>query len=156
MSNTDKAMPWDLPRFRNWVAVGRVNQLVRKQLSDALQNIDLDLPTYEVIAALYRFQGLTQTELADKLLVGRSNLSMLLPELESTGWIKREADSKDKRIRRVFLTASGSKKASAGLAIQSALIEHMMGSISNAECDAIGAMMIKVINYIEDNPFEPR
>lgn len=148
-------LPWEHPRFSNWVAVARVNQLARLRLADALLSVDLDLPTYDVLAAGYRFDGLTQSELAEKLLVGRSNLSMLLPELENREWLRRKSDTKDKRIRRVYLTAKGKKKAEAGVALQAKLIEHMMASTSDAECDAIGDMMRKVILYMEQNPFDP-
>ena len=154
MSDDKNAVPWELPRFRNWVAVGRVNQLVRKRLGDALTKQGLDLPSYDVLSAVFRFPGLTQSELADKLLVGRSNLSMLLPDMETQGLLRREPDEKDKRIRRVYLTTSGKKQAKKGVKIQVMLIEHMMGSISDAECDAIGESMRKVIKYLEVHPFE--
>jgi len=155
MSVVKNAVPWELPRFRNWVAVGRLNQLVRKRLGDALIEQGLDLPSYDVLSAVFRFPGLTQTELADKLLVGRSNLSMLLPDMEKQGVLKREPDENDKRIRRVFLSAKGERQARKGVKIQVLLIEHMMDSISDAECDAIGESMRKVISYLEDHPFEP-
>lgn len=147
-------LPWELPRFRNWVAVGRVNQLVRKRLGDALVEMGLDLPSYDVLSTVCRFPGLTQSELADKLLVGRSNLSMLLPDMEMRGWLTRNADEQDKRIRRVFLTQQGQEQAKAGLKVQVKLIEHMMGSISDAECDAVGESMLKVIRFLEQHPFE--
>jgi len=155
MSVVKNAFPWELPRFRNWIAVGRLNQLVRKRLGDALIEQGLDLPSYDVLSAVFRFPGLTQTELADKLLVGRSNLSMLLPDMEKQGVLRREPDKNDKRIRRVFLSAKGEKQARKGVKIQVLLIEHMMDSISDAECDAIGESMRKVISYLEDHPFEP-
>jgi len=155
MSVVKNAVPWELPRFRNWVAVGRLNQLVRKRLGDALIEQGLDLPSYDVLSAVFRFPGLTQTELADKLLVGRSNLSMLLPDMEKQGVLKREPDENDKRIRRVFLSAKGERQARKGVKIQVLLIEHMMDSISDAECDAIGESMRKVISYLEDHPFKP-
>jgi len=153
--NVEKnAVPWELPRFRNWVAVGRVNQLVRKRLGDALAEHGMDLPNYDVLSAVYRFPGLTQTELADKLLVGRSNLSMLLPEMQTQGLLKREPDENDKRMRRVYLSAKGERQAKKGVKIQVMLIEHMMDSISEAECDAVGEMMRKVISYLEEHPFK--
>jgi DNA-binding MarR family transcriptional regulator len=120
--------------------------LVRKRLGDALTEQGLDLPSYDVLSAVFRFPGLTQTELADKLLVGRSNLSMFLPDMEKQGLLKRERDEDGKRIHRVYLSSSGKKQAIKGVKIQVMLIEHMMGSISEAECDAIGESMRKVIN----------
>lgn len=154
MSNENKPLPWELPRFGNWVAAGRVNQMVRKNLGDALLEKGLDLPSYDVLATAFRYPGLTQTDLAAKLLVGRSNLSMLLPDLEAQGWLKRKVDDHDKRVRRVFLTAQGERQAKAGLKMQVDLIEHMMMAISEEECDAIGEMMRKILGYLDEHPFE--
>lgn len=153
--NKNENLPWEHPRFSSWVAVARVNQMVKLRLADALLSVNLDLPSYDVLAAAYRFDGLTQSELAEKLLIGRSNLSMLLPELENKEWLRREPDSNDKRIRRVYLTSKGKKKAVAGVTLQAKLIDHMMASTSDAECDAIGEMMRKIILYMEKTPFNP-
>jgi len=154
MSSDSKAMPWDIPRFRNWIAVARVSQLVRKDLGDALLEKGLDLPSYDVLSISYRYPGLTQSDLAEKLLVGRSNLSMLLPEMEAQAWLKRKADDQDKRVRRVFLTPLGERHAKAGLKLQLKLVEHMMMAVDDEECDALGATMRKISGYLADHPFE--
>ena len=149
-------MPWDLARFRNWVAVGKVNLMVRKAMSDGLAVVGLDLPQYDVVSAVYRFPGLTQSELSDKLLVGRSNLSMLLPELEKRKWVRREPDAHDRRLRRLFLTAKGKTLATAGLEVQVRLTDHMSAAIDDDACDAVGDAMRRVGSYLEQHPFNPQ
>jgi DNA-binding MarR family transcriptional regulator len=132
--------PWELPRFRNWVAVAKVTQLARRALSERLARVGLDLPHYEILAAVFRAPGLTQQELADKLLTGRSNLSMLLPELERRGLVDRRIDPHDKRVRRLTLTPEGEAQAREGLAIQLAMIEEMTGVLTEAECETLGTL----------------
>jgi len=149
-------MPWDLARFRNWVACGKVNLLVRKAMSEGLADLGLDLPQYDALSAVFRFPGITQSELAEKLLVGRSNLSMLLPEMEKRQWIKRESDEADRRVRRLFVTPKGRKLVSAGLAVQVQLTDHMSQAVDDDECDAIGDMMRRVGHFMEQHPFEPK
>lgn len=136
--------PWDMPRYRNWIAVGKVSLLVRRELTERLARVGLDLPHFEILAAIFRFPGLTQQELADKLVVGRSNLSMLLPELERRGLVRRETDSGDKRVRRLSLTSEGEAQAREGLAVQVELIEFMMGVLTEEECNIVGDLMRKV------------
>jgi DNA-binding MarR family transcriptional regulator len=53
---------------------------------------------------LFRNDGVTQSELADLLEVEKATLGRLLDRLEHKGWIRREADAADRRLRRVFLT----------------------------------------------------
>ena len=145
--------PWDMPRYRNWIAVARVNQIVRREMGEGLAAVGLDLPHYEVLAAVFRYPGMTQQELAVKLLVGRSNLSMLLPEMEKRALMERRTDDRDKRLRRLFLTPEGEAQAREGLAVQVRLIEHMMASLSADECDAIGDTMRRVAKFLTEKPF---
>ncbi len=147
--------PWDMPRFRNWIAVARANQIVRREMGEGLGAVGLDLPHYDVLAAVFRYPGMTQQELAVKLLVGRSNLSMLLPEMEKRALLERRADGKDKRLRRLFLTPEGEAQAREGLAVQVRLIEHMMAPLTAEECDAIGDLMRRLARFLIDNPFRP-
>ncbi|MGL4438404.1 MAG: MarR family winged helix-turn-helix transcriptional regulator, partial [Bosea sp. (in: a-proteobacteria)] len=93
-------MPWDMPRFRNWIAVAKVHALVEKAMATGLAPLALKLPHYDILANVYRFSGLTQQDLANRMLVGRSNLSMLLPELERRDLVQRLPDVQDKRVRR--------------------------------------------------------
>lgn len=136
--------PWEMPRYRNWIAVGKANQLVKRALGERLSRVGLDFPHYEILAAVFRFPNMTQQELANKLLVGRSNLSMLLPELERRGLVERSADATDRRVRRLTLTAEGEAVTRKGLAVQVELIEFMMDVLTEAECELVGELMRKV------------
>jgi hypothetical protein len=57
----------------------------------------------------FRTPGISQQDLADKLLVGRSNLSMLLPQMEKRGLLVRRGDPQDRRVLRLELTPSGTE-----------------------------------------------
>ena len=58
-----------------------------------------------------------EQELARKLLVGRSNMSMLLPQMEKRGLIERRGDARDKRVLRLYLTTEGRRLTEAAMAI---------------------------------------
>jgi MarR family transcriptional regulator, organic hydroperoxide resistance regulator len=141
---TGSELPWELPRFRNWIAVAKVHVLVEKAMTARLARLDLKLPHYDILANIFRFPGLTQQELANRLVVGRSNLSMLLPELERRGLVTRGNDSADKRVRRLNLTDSGNTLTRGALAIQTNIIESMMAALSADECEQLGDYMRRV------------
>jgi DNA-binding MarR family transcriptional regulator len=48
-------------------------------------------------------EGVTQTELADILQMGRASAGKLLERLEAKHWIERRLDARDSRARRVYL-----------------------------------------------------
>jgi MarR family transcriptional regulator, organic hydroperoxide resistance regulator len=133
-----------MPRYRNWIAVAKVHALVEKAMTAGLAPFGLKLPHYDILANAHRFPGLTQQELATRLLVGRSNLSMLLPELEKRNLIERVPDKTDKRVRRLHLTETGTSLVSRALKVQVTVIENMMQALTPEECDQLGDFMRRV------------
>ena len=57
-----------------------------------------------VLTHLFRNNGITQSELADLLEVEKPTLGRLLDRLEVKGWVRREADASDRRVKRLYLT----------------------------------------------------
>lgn len=143
--NKNQPLPWDNSRFRNWIAVGRACQVMGLTLTRALQPLDIKPPHLDILVNLFRTPGISQQDLADKLLVGRSNLSMLLPQLEKRGLIVRRGDAKDRRILRLDLTPEGASLTQEAIIIQSALIDRTMKTASAEECNLVGDVMMRII-----------
>lgn len=148
MNNTQDT-PWDSPRFRNWVAVARACHAVERAVAAALQPFDLKPAQLDVLMNLHRHPGMSQHDLARKLLVGRSNITMLVPQLEARRLIRREGDEKDKRVLRLFLTDDGAALLMEALKVHTALIERAMSLSTPAECDMLGEQMRRVAKALE-------
>lgn len=142
-------LPWDLPRFHNWVAVARVHALWKKSFTEALAPLGIQLAHYDVLANVFHAPGLTQQALAEKLFVGRSAMSMLLPELERRVLITRQSDETDRRVRRLWLTPEGETLTRKAMAVHVERIEAMMAVLSDAECDLVGTLMRRVGKALE-------
>src|SRR5690606_8169683 len=119
----DSGAPWDNPRFQNWVAVARACHLLERTLAARLQPLELKPAQLDVLMNLHRHPGMSQHDLARRLLVGRSNITMLLPQLEHRNLLRREADEKDKRVWRLALTEEGEALLARALVVHTALIE---------------------------------
>ncbi|PJR13494.1 MarR family transcriptional regulator [Sinorhizobium meliloti] len=137
--------PWDHPRFRSWIAVARACQLMQQTLTRRLSHLDVKPPHLDILVNLYRFDGITQQELARKLLVGRSNMSMLLPQLEKRGLIERRGDARDKRVLRLSLTSAGRTLTEEAMEIQTALIESSHGGEPIEDCVKVAESMERII-----------
>ncbi len=149
MNNTQE-LPWDNPRFRNWIALVRAEKAVVRALTKALAPLDLKIGQLDVLMNLYRHPGMSQHDVARRLLVGRSNITMLLPQLEAQGLLTREGDAKDKRVMRLYLTESGEVLLMKALKIYSALIERVMAQSSPTECDMLGEQMRRIEEMLRD------
>jgi DNA-binding MarR family transcriptional regulator len=142
--NNMQALPWDNPRFRNWIALVRAEKAVVRELTRALAPLDLKIGQLDVLMNIYRHPGMSQHDVARRLLVGRSNITMLLPQLEKQGLIRREGDAKDKRVIRLSLTDDGEKRLMQALAVYSALIDRVMAQSTPSQCDAMGDQMRRI------------
>lgn len=142
--NNKQDLPWDNPRFRNWIALVRAEKAVVRELTRSLAPLDLKIAQLDVLMNLYRHPGMSQHDLARRLLVGRSNITMLLPQLEKQGVLRREGDTRDKRVMRLFLTGDGEALLMKALKIYSALIEKVMAQSSPTECDMLGNQMRRI------------
>lgn len=81
-----------------------VARLLRKVYDRRVRALGLTRSQWWVVTHLYRSEGVTQSELADILELERASLGRLLDRLEAKGWVRREADAKDRRAKRVYLT----------------------------------------------------
>jgi MarR family transcriptional regulator, organic hydroperoxide resistance regulator len=139
--NEKQVFPWDHPRFRSWISVARACQLMQQALARALVPLDIKPPHLDILINLYRFGGISQQELARKLLVGRSNMSMLLPQMEKRGLLERRPDPRDKRVLRLFLTDEGRSLSEKAMLIQTELIEHTLSETPVDECQQLAEIM---------------
>lgn len=149
--NKNQSLPWDHPRFRSWIAVARACQLMQQSLGRSLAELDIKTPHLDILINLYRFEGLTQQDLARKLLVGRSNMSMLLPQMEKRGLIERRGDERDKRVLRLYLTEDGRALTEKAMVIQTDLIDRMLSDEPLEQCMAMAGSMERIITLLQQD-----
>ena len=142
--NKQQSLPWDNSRFRNWIALVRAEKAVVRELTRMLAPLDLKIGQLDVMMNIYRHPGLSQPDVARRLLVGRSNITMLLPQLEKQGLIRRESDARDKRVMRLYLTSEGEERLMQALSVYGDLIDRVMAQSTPEECDAMGEQMRRV------------
>lgn len=148
--NSLQETPWSNPRFRNWIALVRAEKAVVRALTKALAPLDLKIAQLDMLMNIHRHPDISQQDLANRLLVGRSNITMLLPQLEEQGLLQRESDAKDKRVMRLQLTPAGEAKLEKALKVYSALIERVMEQSTDEECNLIGTQMSRIAEMLKD------
>jgi DNA-binding MarR family transcriptional regulator len=109
-------------RLRTWVQLARTFYRVQRRIVVALAARDVTLPQFDVLATLRFGEGLTQQELAERLLVTKGNVCGVLDRLEALGWVERRPDPDDRRANRVYLTTVGRRKVETLLPEHDALV----------------------------------
>jgi len=86
-----------------------VSRLRRIVVDRALKPLGITRSQWWVLAFLSRRDGMTQTALAADLDLTKVAIGGLLDRMETAEYVQRRADRDDGRLRRVYLTRSGSR-----------------------------------------------
>lgn len=86
-----------------------------------------------VLEALHHLGPMPQARLCDKLLTSGSNLTTVLDNLERRGWIRRQADPDDRRVRQVHLTDKGAKVIGRAFPHHVANVTALLGALTREE-----------------------
>ena len=62
---------------------------------------------FGVLETLYHLGPLLASQIADKHLKSRNNLTVIIDNLEKLGYVRRERDALDRRARQIVLTDTG-------------------------------------------------
>jgi len=96
-------------RIRIGFLIHDVSRLRRTAFDQRMKPLGITRSQWWVLAGVSRHgeAGITQTELAKVLDLGKVALGGLIDRLEERGFVIRRSDAEDRRINRVFLTSKG-------------------------------------------------
>ena len=102
-------------------------------MSEVLGVHGLTVPQFDVLATLWHGEGITQQELAERLLVTKGNVVGLIDRVGAAGWVERRPDPEDRRVNRLYLTADGKKLLAEAFPCHAALIKKVFGILTDGE-----------------------
>lgn len=102
-------MPLRAPRQQSaavlaWLRLMRVHQKIQHAAVVELRRAGLTLGQFDVLAQVGASEGASQQEVADALLVTKSNVCQLLDRMEAAGLVARQHHGREKHI---YLTPVG-------------------------------------------------
>lgn len=121
-----------------------VSKLHRAHAHAALEDQGLYRGQNFVLTALAEQEGLSQTELAEKLLVTPPTISNSLERMETAGWIERQPDPEDRRISRVYLTEAGRTLQESVASLWHDLEEQTFGGLTSEQRDSLWQTLLQI------------
>jgi len=91
--------------------------------------------------------GLSNADLADRLLVTRPSVSALLDRLERGGFIRREVAPHDRRGICIWLEDRGRQAVESSIAECGEYLANLIGGMDDAELDAITKALNRFIEF---------
>lgn len=129
-----------------------VNMIEREVRGNLRAQFDTTLPRFDLLAQLDRSpQGLTMTELSDRLMVSNGNITGLAERLVQEGLVTREAPANDRRRMRLKLTAGGKKAFDEMTPCHQAWVHEMFADLDRHDMsdllDLLGRLKQSLANH---------
>src|SRR6185312_17012516 len=129
------------PPVLAWLRLFRVFQKIDRASSEHLRTWGLSTAQFDILARVGASKGITQQELADRLLVTKGNISQLLDRMEKLGLLRR---CQEKRSNILVLTEQGQALYDRVVPAQERLIEAELASLSSSEVGDLQRLLRKV------------
>lgn len=84
--------------------IGDLGRLMRAEFARRSKDTGLTEVQWRLMGYLTRFDGQTQTQLAQMMDVEKAALGKLIDRMEEGGWVRRQPDPDDRRVNRVYMT----------------------------------------------------
>ena len=89
-------------------------------------------------------ESLPLSQLAERLSCVKSNITQLVDRLEADGFVKRDADPRDRRTRLAVLTGAGRKACIDGTRIQQAAERELLTTLTRDEAAQLATLLAKL------------
>jgi DNA-binding MarR family transcriptional regulator len=115
----------------------------------------ITLVRYDALAHLEdATDGLSMTELANRILTSKSGLTRVIDRMEADGLVRRERPPEDRRMVKVLLTPAGRKTLQDARAVHHRGIqEHYVQHLNTRELATLTAALEKVRDHVR--PLRP-
>ncbi len=124
-----------------WLRILRLASTKGSLMGERLRARNLSPAQFDVIAQVGSADGLTQRELAGRLVVTEGNVTQLLHKLEKQGLVTRNADG---RCNRLVLTAAGRRLYDEVVPEQDRLIASKFSVLEPCEQDELRRLLRKL------------
>jgi DNA-binding MarR family transcriptional regulator len=122
---------------RTFLLMARIYHRIVRRLGQLLDRHSLSLSHFEVLAVLRLGEGMTQQELASRLLVTKGNICGLIDRMGANGWVERRPDPDDRRVNRLHMTEPGKRLLEEAIPPHHALIRTLMGGLGGPELQSL-------------------
>lgn len=132
-----------------WLRLARVYGKVGRETGRHLRRFGLTQAQFDVLAQVGAAEGLSQQELARRLLVTKGNVCGLLDRMEVAGLVVRCADPDDRRTHRLELTPRGRILFEQAVPAQERLIAELFGALEPDEQRALHGLLRRLDRAVE-------
>jgi MarR family transcriptional regulator for hemolysin len=143
-------LDWEL---RLGFLIHDASRLRRSAFDRCLKPLNVTRSQWWVLAYLSRKDGMTQTQLAEVLDLGKVAIGGLLDRLEKSGLVRREADANDRRVNRVLLEPKSKQLVARMRKLDHDLNQRILAGMSDKQLETtagtLHAMKRNLLSYLQ-------
>ena len=127
---------------RVWFRFMRLHQRMLIQMTARIRTLGLSIPQFDLLSTLTEQEGISQSELAERLYVTKGNVSGLVDRLVQAGLVERRAIAGDRRSYAMHLTPEGRRLAEAGIAAQRDFVASTLGKLGSDDLAELDRLVV--------------
>jgi len=131
-------------------ALGRIFHLHRQAMQKLFAHTETHHGEVFALRLLARNDGMSQRDLAETLHLSRPRVTSILQGLEKEGAVRREADTVDQRITRVFLTEAGRRQEIEHREAFEKYLESTIGVLSEQDKKDLARILNQVSGHMSE------
>lgn len=116
-----------------------------KALADELAPYRVTTGQWSALRVLWQEDGLSQVELAQRMMVEKASLTSVLKAMADAGWITRTRNTADRRKQNIFLTESGRGLRTKILPLIGRINKRATRRLSPAEIHQLHTLLAKLM-----------
>jgi len=124
--------------------IHELSRLINREYDRRMSDLGLTRAQWWVLAKLYFYDGVTQSELAAELGFSKAAVGLLLDRLEGKGWIQRTPHEHDRRARCVHATAKAASLMESIHQVALEMNDDLVRGISEREQSRLTALLHKI------------
>ena len=125
---------------------GKAAQTVSRVARERLAPFGITPVQYGVLQVLWERDGLSGAEIGARLVLDSATITGVLDRLETLGLIRRTADSGDRRVNRIRLTAAGRERREPLQAVMDGLNAEIAGGFG-AEAETLWRLLRQLASH---------
>jgi len=127
---------------RVWFRFMRLHARLLGQMTQRIRALGLSIPQFDLLSTLTEREGISQSELAERLYVTKGNVSGLVDRLVQAGLVERRAIAGDRRSYAMHLTPEGRRLAEAGIAAQRDFVAQTLGKLRSDDLTELDRLVV--------------
>jgi DNA-binding MarR family transcriptional regulator len=148
---TDKdTTDWEL---RLGFLIHDVSRLRRSAFDRVLKPLNVTRSQWWVLAYLSREDGMTQSQLAEELDLGKVAIGGLIDRLEKSGLVRRDPDATDRRVNRIFLEPKSKQLIARMRKLNHKLNQQILAGLATDKLEhtakTLDAMKHNLLSYLQ-------